>query len=261
MLQQSGNKVIMVQDECWADGRVNDALKLEERLRSLSVRVSMVNVDSMQSKVVDLIRKNLAKSKTDTFARKPIVVFARTDELAAKLHQHLKEQLTEVKKMTLLKESATIEECSDLDKYTVIVTSDEVLRTTIDFGFSFVPLIIHYNMPATRQVLLARLSKARRGFNSSHIAKFGQMQLRTELVIPLGQMEPIHEQFISREQFEDLKLYLRRVNAKMPDALEIIDIEAKIFDCSKCYVVGEHRDSSRFDCPGAQQEAIWSLGR
>lgn len=231
---------------------MNEALKLEERMKSMSVKVSMVSVDSMQSKVIDLIRKNLAKSKTETFARKPIVVFARNDEMADKLHQHLKEKLTEVKKITLLKETATIEECNDLEKYTVVVTSDEVLKTTITFPFSCTPFIIHYNMPATRQVLLARLSRARRAFNSSHIAKYGQMQLRTEFVIPLGQMEETHEQYISRDQFEDLKLYLKRSNAKMPDALEIIDIRAKKFDCSKCYVVGEHRDSCRFDCPGAQ---------
>ena len=79
-----------------------------------------------------------------------------------------------------------MEECLDLEKHTVIVTSDEILQTTIDLGYNCVPLIIHYNMPESRQVLLARLSKSRRGFNSGHIAKFGQMQLRTELIIPLG---------------------------------------------------------------------------
>ena len=120
-------------------------------------------------------------------------------KIAEKLFDSLKGQLTEVKKITLLKESATIEECNDLEKYTVIVTSDEVLSTTLSFNFNVIPFIIHYNMPATRQVLLARLSKARRGFNSSHIQKYGQMQLRTEFVIPLGQMELEHEHFISRE--------------------------------------------------------------
>ena len=83
MLQQNGNKVVMIQDECWVDGRVNEALKVEERMKPMSVRVSMVGIDQMKTKAVELIRKNLAKSKTDTFLRKPILVFARTNDIAA----------------------------------------------------------------------------------------------------------------------------------------------------------------------------------
>ena len=104
----------------------------------------------------------------------------------------MKVKLDEVKKITFLEESATLDECLDLEKQTVIVTSDEILKTTIDFGFSTVPLIIHFNMPASRQILIARLSKARRGFNAQHIAILGKMQLRTEIIIPIGQMEESH---------------------------------------------------------------------
>ena len=46
----------------------------------------MVNVDQMKEKVVDLIRKNLAKSKSETFHRKPILVFTKTQEIASELY-------------------------------------------------------------------------------------------------------------------------------------------------------------------------------
>ena len=140
----------MIQDECWVDGRVNEALKLEERMKPMTVRVAMQSVDSMKAKVVELIRKHLAKSKSETFLRKPIIVFARTRRIAAALHEYLKEKLEEVKKITLLDDSATLDECLGLERQTVVVTSDEILTTSMDLGFSAVPLMIHYNMPASR---------------------------------------------------------------------------------------------------------------
>ena len=68
------------------DSRINEALRIEERMRPSAVKVSMVALDQMKSKVVDLIRKNLAKSKSETFQRKPIIVFARNNEIATQLY-------------------------------------------------------------------------------------------------------------------------------------------------------------------------------
>ena len=179
-------------------------------------------------------------------------MFARSEAIAASLHEYLRQKLEEVKKIALLQQTATLDDCLDLERQTVIVTSDEILKTTLDLGFSAVPLIIHFNMAVSRQVLLARLSKARRGFNSQHIARLGKTELRTDFVIPIGQIPESHDQFISREQFEDLKLFLKSSKAKIPSALDILDLNEKEFDCSRCYAVGEHRDRSRFDCPEAQ---------
>ena len=83
----------MIQDECWIDGRVNEGLKLEEKMKPMTVRVAMQSVDSMKAKVVELIRKHLAKSKSETFLRKPIIVFTRTSRIAASLHEYLKAKL------------------------------------------------------------------------------------------------------------------------------------------------------------------------
>ena len=70
----------------------------------------------MKQKVVELIRKHLAKSKSETFLRKPIIVFTRTNRIAAALHEYLKEKLEEVKKITLLDDSATLDECLGIER-------------------------------------------------------------------------------------------------------------------------------------------------
>ena len=63
-----------------------------------------------------------------------------------------------------------------------------------------------------------------------------------------------------KSQYEDLRLYLGRVEGKAPDALaDLIDL--KQFSCASCYAVGEHRDSDKFDCPQALEQLIWALGR
>ena len=41
---------------------MHEALKIEERMKPMTVKVAMVSVDQMKGKVVELIRKHLAKS-------------------------------------------------------------------------------------------------------------------------------------------------------------------------------------------------------
>ena len=62
-------------------------------------------------------------------------------------------------------------------------------------------------------------------------------------------LEPEHS--MTRGQFEDLSIYLARVEAKIPDILaDLIDLKSeKAFTCGSCYAVGEHRDSCKYDCP------------
>ena len=57
--------------------------------------------------------------------------------------------------------------------------------------------------------------------------------------------------------------FLNRVEAKAPDALsDLVNLkQTPEFNCTSCYAVGEHRDSCKFDCPQAQEHAIWALGR
>ena len=55
-----------------------------------------------------------------------------------------------------------------------------------------------------------------------------------------------------RSQFEDLRVFLQRVDGKVPAALsDLIDLKSNEggFTCSSCYAVGEHRDTCPFDCP------------
>ena len=96
--------------------------------------------------------------------------------------------------------------------------------------------------------------------------QYGHIKTAISFVIPLGNGAPEGpaEEKMVRSQFEDLRVFLQRVDAKTPDALaDLIDLKANDsgFTCSSCYAVGEHRDTCRFDCPQAQEQVIWALGR
>ena len=94
----------------------------------------------------------------------------------------------------------------------------------------------------------------------------GHFQTAVNFVVPLGNggTGAPPEQTMVRSQFEDLRVFLHRVDGKVPDALaDLIDLKAVdgSFTCGSCYAVGEHRDTCKFDCPQAQEQAIWALGR
>ena len=107
------------------------------------------------------------------------------------------------------------------------------------------------------------------------MAKHGQIETRVSLILPLGAV-PQHkssqtgvsqdtqvEQTMNKTQFEDVMVYLARVDAKAPDALaDLINLkQAPEFNCASCYAVGEHKDACKYDCPQAQEHAVWALGR
>ena len=72
--------------------------------------------------------------------------------------------------------------------------------------------------------------------------------------MPLGNGEANGpaEESMNRTQFEDLRVFLQRVDGKVPEALgDLIDLKRVDggFTCGSCYAVGEHRDTCKYDCP------------
>lgn len=99
------------------------------------------------------------------------------------------------------------------------------------------------------------------------MAKHASVETRISFIIPLGAVDtishPTEEQIMNKTQFEDLRVYLQRVGAKTPEALaDLIDLKSTPeFTCTSCYAAGDHRDSCKYDCPQAQEQAVWVLGR
>jgi len=109
-------------------------------------------------------------------------------------------------------------------------------------------------MPANMQKLLRRLSQARHGYGPSHMEKYGTIETRMSLVVPLGAAEPRavdSELTMTKAQYEDLVVFMARVDSKPPDVIaDLINLKnSRDFTCASCYAVAEHRDSCIYDCP------------
>ena len=147
------------------------------------------------------------------------------------------------------------------------VVADSLIQTSFNLWHSVIPLIINYGMAENLQKLLCRLVKSRRGFSATHMAKHAATETRISFIIPLGAADssssPTEEQTMNKTQFEDLRVFLQRAGAKAPDVLaDLIDLKTTPeFNCTSCYAAGDHRDSCKYDCPQAQEHAVWVLGR
>lgn len=127
-------------------------------------------------------------------------------------------------------------------------------------------------MPQDLSALLKRLAQGRHGYSAEHMHKMGAVETRIAFVVPLGvaskagsdggnEVDPTLK--MTKSQYEDLIVYLTRVDAKAPDVIaDLINLQsAEEFNCTSCYAVGHHRDSCAYDCPQAIEQTIWMLGR
>ena len=142
------------------------------------------------------------------------------------------------------------------------VVSDCILDSGLYLGHPVIPLVINYGMPSDLQKLLRRLSQARHGYSSIHMEKHGAAETRVSLIVPLGApqrrdaSEAIDSELsMNKTQYEDLTVFLARVDSKAPDVIaDLINLKnSRDFSCAGCYAVGEHRDNCIFDCPQAQE--------
>lgn len=191
-------------------------------------------------------------------------MFTRTAATAESLTDYLTKELRDIdcKKILCLGSYEDVDsEWDKLGKYTVYVIADKVLQASFSLSHSVIPLVINYGMPATLQGLITRLSRSRQGFSAAHMAKYGMVETRIQFWIPLGASASTNssnvpaDHSMNKSQFEDLSIFLARVDAKTPDVLaDLINLKsAKEFTCTSCYAVGEHRDNCNYDCPQAQE--------
>ena len=87
-------------------------------------------------------------------------------------------------------------------------------------------------MPESLPLLYRRLAIQRRGFSSEHMLQLGKYHLSVNFVLPLGNssaQDAPSEHSMVRSQYEDLRVFLHRVEGKVPDALasdDLIDLKS-----------------------------------
>ena len=81
----------------------------------MQIKVSVVEKENeMMTKLVDIIQKHLKKSKSETFLRKPILIFTQDIDTAETLLKFLRNKITEVRKMSLLHKKTDQESCFEI---------------------------------------------------------------------------------------------------------------------------------------------------
>ena len=81
----------------------------------MQIKVSVVEKENeMMTKVVEIIQKHLKKPKSETFLRKPILIFTQDIDTAETLLEFLRKKITEVRKMSLLHKKIDQDSCFEI---------------------------------------------------------------------------------------------------------------------------------------------------
>jgi hypothetical protein len=91
-------------DESWMDGKLDESLTIEEKQQPLDIKVHFLNRESSIKHIIKTIDHHLDSDNSDSFLRKPILIYTSTRSQAKKLYDELrKSKLRDsVKKIALV---------------------------------------------------------------------------------------------------------------------------------------------------------------